>query len=174
MQLELNFSIVLNPAPEQNLMVGDRVKRKGDPYSIYEVIEIAAGIANLKSIALGPSRRSKDLNAPLFNLIVVPVETVLEQMPPLNSVVLEQVNEQSAPEQFAQWIERYSPSNRKGYVYYRYVWMQGRKLHHIHIPGNVNGPTARRNYLEVELALAMGKAPGEISLLIKLWRKRID
>ena len=205
MQLEINFAVELNPAPVQHLMVGDRVKRHSDPYSIYEVTEIENGIANLKSIACGTGRRIKDLNAPLFNLTVVPVEfvleqvppdnpvvleqvppdssvvleqvppdnpVVLEQVPPDNPVVLEQVLEQSAPEQNPHWIESYSPTKRKGYNYYRYVWMQGRKLHHIHIRGNVNGPIARRNYLEVELAIAMGKAPKEIEQLIKSWRQR--
>lgn len=185
-QLTLDLTTVIAPinsAPEQHLMVGDRVKRKGDPYSIYEVAEVAAGIANLKSIACTPGVVVKDLNAPLFSLILIPVETVLEQLPSDNPVelaqvlpdsksVLEQELDQSAPEQKPHWIESYSPANRKGYNYYRYVWMQGRKLHHIHIPGNVNGPIARRNYLEVELAIAMRKCPSVIEQLIKSWRHR--
>ena len=175
-QLTLDLTAIAptKSAPEQHLMVGDRVKRKGDPCSIYEVAEVAAGIANLSVIASGPGKIITNLNAPLTSLILIPVETVLEQVPPDNQVVLEQVLEQSAPEQKPHWIESYSPGNKKAYNYYRYVWMQGRKLRHIHIPGNVNGPTARRNYLEVELAIAMGKAPSVIEQLIKSWKKKID
>ena len=148
------------------------MKRHNDPHSIYEIAEIAAGIANLRIIACVPGTKVKDLNAPLFNLIVLPVETVLEQLPPVTSVVLEQTVLTPAPEQKPHWIESYSPANRPGYCYYRYVWMQGRKLHHKQIPGNVNGSKARRNYLEVELAIAMKKPPGEIEQLIKSWRKK--
>ena len=161
MQLELNFAVVLNSAPVQHLMVGDRVQLRGDPYSVYEVVEIAAGIASVTCIVCSPGRSIRNMNAPLVNLILLPaVETVLEQ-----------VKEQSAPEQKPHWIESYSPTNRPGYHYYRYVWMEGRKLHHKHIPGNVNGPTARRNYLEVDLAIAMKKPPCEIEQLIKSWRQ---
>ena len=183
-QLTLDLTAIApsNSAPVQHLMVGDRVKRHSDPCSIYEVVEIGAGIANVKSIAPGPGTRVNDLNVPLFNLTLAPVETVLEQVSPDNKSVLEQVLKQSAPEQTdieqtdieqtSHWIESYSPANRPGYYYYRYVWMQGRKLHHKHIPGNVNGPIARRNYLEVELAIAMKKPPNEIEQLIKSWRQR--
>ncbi len=71
--------------------------------------------------------------------------------------VLEQVNIATAPSHFHHfvlkefdhpqksapehnhWVEEYSPSNRPGNLYYRYVWMEGRKLHHMHIRGGQVG-----------------------------------
>ncbi len=74
--------------------------------------------------------------------------------------------QKSAPEH-NHWIEEYSPSNRPGNFYYRYVWMEGRKLHHMHIRGgHVGKPRAIRGREEVLRAIANGKEPGAIIKII--------
>lgn len=65
------------------------------------------------------------------------------------------------------WVETYTPSNCDKYEYYRYVWMEGRKLRHRHIPGgNIKSSTSRALRLFVECAIASGKSPTEIVQLI--------
>lgn len=65
------------------------------------------------------------------------------------------------------WVETYAPSNCDKYEYYRYVWMEGQKLRHRHIPGgNINSPTSRAARLFVLCAIASGKSPTEIVQLI--------
>lgn len=76
-----------------------------------------------------------------------------------------------ATEQFCHWAKPYSPSNRKDHIYYRYTWMEGRKLRHKHIPGgNIYSPKAQRNLLEVKLAIARHRSPQEIERLIKSFK----
>lgn len=78
----------------------------------------------------------------------------------------------SAPEQ-KHWVEAYSPGNRKGYSYYRYLWMEGRKLRHVHIPGgNTASAVALARIQEIERAIAAGWWPTEIEELIKTWRHK--
>lgn len=78
--------------------------------------------------------------------------------------------EQLTPEQ-PHWVETYSPSNRKNHSYYRYVWMDGQRMHHIHIPGgNTKSDRAISNKTEVERAIALGMWASEIEDLIKSWR----
>lgn len=112
-----------------------------------------------------------DFNRLLNQSAVAPEQkSVLEQ----NKSVLEQTNcalVKSAPEQ-KQWLETYSPSTRRAYSYYRYVWMEGRKLSHIHIPGgNTESPIASRRATEVERWINLGRSPQKIQDLIKSWRK---
>lgn len=65
------------------------------------------------------------------------------------------------------WVETYSPSNCDRYQYFRYVWMEGQKLRHRHIPGgNINSPQSRAARLFVCCAIASGKSPTEIVSLI--------
>jgi hypothetical protein len=72
-----------------------------------------------------------------------------------------------APEQ-THWVETYSPSKRKAYSYYRYVWMEGRKLRHRHLPGgNVDSPRAMQLKERVELAIAARMSPAMIEQLIE-------
>lgn len=72
-----------------------------------------------------------------------------------------------APEQI-HWIETYSPGKRKGYSYYRYVWMEGRKLRHMHLPGgNVDNPKAIALKERVEEAMGAGWPPSAVEQLIK-------
>lgn len=81
-------------------------------------------------------------------------------------VVLEQPLTSSAPEQ-KHWIETYSPSKRKAYYYYRYVWMEGRQLKHKHLPGgNNSSPKAIAIKELVENAIAQGNSPTQIITLI--------
>lgn len=66
------------------------------------------------------------------------------------------------------WVETYSPSKRKGYTYYRYVWIDGGKLKHLHLPGgNVKSSAAIALKEKVEDAIASGMSSKEIEQLIK-------
>lgn len=66
------------------------------------------------------------------------------------------------------WVETYSPSKRKGYTYYRYVWVDSGKLKHLHLPGgNVKSPLAVALKEKVENAIALSKSPATIEQLIK-------
>ncbi len=92
--------------------------------------------------------------------------------------VLEQVNIATAPEQLNHvqklapehnhWVEKYSPSNRPGNFYYRYVWRKGGKLHHMHIRGgHVGKPRAIEMKDKVLNAIAQGEHPEKIVRLIR-------
>lgn len=89
-----------------------------------------------------------------------------------DSTVLEQVNK-TAPEQ-CHWVEKYKVIRyHKEHYYYRYVWMSGRKLHHVHIGGgNVRSQAANENREAVEIAISDGLEPKEIEKLIRSWRDR--
>lgn len=106
--------------------------------------------------------------------------TVKEQVTPdtedtsnHDSSVLEQAKSDTAkpaPEQ-SHWIEKY-PVTRYGkeHYYYRYLWMSGRKIHHVHIPGgNVESAIAKSRKSQVEAAIADGATPVEIKQLIRSW-----
>lgn len=94
-------------------------------------------------------------------------KSVLEQP---SCAVVKSAPEQSAPEQ-KHWVETYSPSKRKDYSYYRYVWMDGRRLRHIHIPGgNIHSAIVLYRKTEVEKAIALSMWASEIEDLIKSWR----
>ena len=72
----------------------------------------------------------------------------------------------SAPEQ-KHWVETYSPSKRKAYYYYRYVWMEGRQLRHKHLKGGNNSSPKAKSIKElVDRAIAQGNSPTEIIALI--------
>lgn len=81
-------------------------------------------------------------------------------------VVLEQPRA-SAPEQ-KHWVETYSPSTRKSHSYYRYVWMEGRTLKHLHLRGG-SSTSDRAIALKEKVmdAIALGTSPQEIVKLIK-------
>lgn len=103
--------------------------------------------------------------------------TVLEQTPiaqEADSNVLEQAisdTAKSAPEQ-SHWVEKYTVVRYGSqHYYYRYLWMSGRKLHHVHIPGgNVRSSMAIQRKQMVEIAIAAGKPPREIEKMIHSWR----
>jgi hypothetical protein len=107
------------------------------------------------------------------DIVLEQEKSVLEQ----EKSVLEQkecapVAVESAPEQ-KHWVEAYSPSNRKGYSYYRYLWMEGRKIRHVHIPGgNTKRPLTLIRKQEIERAITAGWWPIEIEELIKSWRHK--
>lgn len=95
------------------------------------------------------------------------INTVLEQDKPNTN--------KSAPEQ-SHWVEKYTVV-RYGteHYYYRYLWMEGRKLHHIHIPGgNWRSPIAIARKVEIETAIASGQSPVDIEKLIHSWRNNND
>ena len=85
---------------------------------------------------------------------------------PEQKVVLEQPPIPSAPEQ-KHWVEIYTGSKRKAYYYYRYVWMEGRKLHHVHISGAASSLKAKSTKQLVEDAIALGLYPTQIITLIQ-------
>jgi hypothetical protein len=107
--------------------------------------------------------------------------TVLEQVTSdteersnLDYCVLEQAKsdtKQSAPEQ-CHWVEKYTVTRHsKEHYYYRYLWMAGRKIHHIHIPGgNSQSAIAKNRKSEIEIAIADGDTPAEIQNLIHSWK----
>ncbi|MEH2279236.1 MAG: hypothetical protein V7K40_31735 [Nostoc sp.] len=69
------------------------------------------------------------------------------------------------------WLETYCPSNRKDNHYYRYCWKTGTKIKHRHISGgNVRSRLAKFRKQQVEIAIASGRSPSEIDLLIHSWR----
>lgn len=65
------------------------------------------------------------------------------------------------------WTEKYwvQRCGRK-YWYWRYCWMDGRKIHRRYI-GSVNSPLARDRKLAIEEAINFGRSPKEIQQLIK-------
>lgn len=69
------------------------------------------------------------------------------------------------------WVEKYwvERSGNK-YWYYRYMWMEGRKLHRVYI-GSENSPRAKRKKQAVEFAIADGQTPTEIKKLIQQQRE---
>ncbi|RAM48059.1 MAG: hypothetical protein C6Y22_29980, partial [Hapalosiphonaceae cyanobacterium JJU2] len=85
--------------------------------------------------------------------------------------VREQVNYNTAPEHtyFApeqtHWVEKYwVKRGNKKYDYYRYCWMEGRKIRRIHI-GSVDSRRAKEIKVAVLCAIAEGKSPIEIKLI---------
>lgn len=76
-----------------------------------------------------------------------------------------------APEH-THWVEKYwvKRGNSK-HNYYRYCWMEGRKIHHCHISGgSITSPLAVQRRAVVETAIADGKLPCEIEKLIRGWK----
>ncbi|MBN3892514.1 MAG: hypothetical protein HWQ43_26340, partial [Nostoc sp. JL31] len=68
----------------------------------------------------------------------------------------------SAPQHDTHWIEEYwveRCSNK--YWYYRYCWMQGRKIHRRYL-GSVDSAIAKRKKADVEIAISDGQSPQEI------------
>jgi hypothetical protein len=61
------------------------------------------------------------------------------------------------------WVQRCG----KKYYYWRYCWMEGRKIHHCHI-GSVRSLKALGKYLKVERAIAHAQSsPHQIKQIIK-------
>ena len=77
--------------------------------------------------------------------------------------------QKSAPQHDTHWIEEYwveRCSNK--YWYYRYCWMQGRKIHRRYL-GSVNSKLARHKKADVEVWISDGQSPAEIQRLIQCW-----
>ncbi|QSJ18752.1 hypothetical protein JYQ62_08330 [Nostoc sp. UHCC 0702] len=74
---------------------------------------------------------------------------------------------QVAPEH-THWVEEYwVQRGTKKHKYFRYCWMEGRKIRHCHIGGgNVKSRLAQQRKAAVEFALADGQTPSEIEKLI--------
>jgi hypothetical protein len=63
------------------------------------------------------------------------------------------------------WVER----GTNKYWYYRYTWMEGRKLHRVYI-GSVTSNKAKSKKQAVEKAILDGQSPQEIIALIRSFR----
>ncbi|HLO84910.1 MAG TPA: hypothetical protein VK203_07845 [Nostocaceae cyanobacterium] len=119
------------------------------------------------SIKTAPEQNSSVLEQ---NCAVVEtaINHVLEQnQDDTNSVNCAVVN--SAPEQkISHWLEKYPVTRGSNqYWYYRYCWMEGRKIHHIHIPGgNINSTVARNRKQRVEEAIRAGESPADIKKIL--------
>lgn len=75
----------------------------------------------------------------------------------------------SAPQHDTHWIEEYwveRCSNK--YWYYRYCWMQGRKIHRCYL-GSVNSKLAKHKKADIEVWISDGQSPAEIQNLIQSW-----
>lgn len=71
------------------------------------------------------------------------------------------------------WVETYAPSNCDKYEYYRYVWMEGQKLRHRHIPGgNIHATRATALKNKVDWAIAQKLSPNAIVEIIKSSTRR--
>ncbi|RUT08435.1 hypothetical protein DSM106972_016030 [Dulcicalothrix desertica PCC 7102] len=71
-------------------------------------------------------------------------------------------NQKPGQKQVTHWVEPYWVERAaKKYKYYRYCWMQGRKINRIHI-GSVNSNVAKERRHEVLQLISTGKLPGEI------------
>lgn len=70
-----------------------------------------------------------------------------------------------APEQI-HWTEQYwVERNHKKYYYWRYCWMEGRKIRRCHI-GSVRSHTALLKKEAVVRAIALGQSPQEIKQIV--------
>ena len=109
---------------------------------------------------------SKELESPKYVLEQVKQETLKSAPEKTKQEILE-----SAPEQkqlINHWVEEYFPSNRKRYKYFRYCWMVGRKINHIHIRGgNAATPLARCRKEYIQRQILTGSSPDEILQIIK-------
>lgn len=84
-------------------------------------------------------------------------KTVLEQNRPVESAPEQTLDLSSQTTTLKQphWVETYSPSTRKNHFYYRYCWMEGRKLHHKHVSGgSTASPKANALKEAIEKAIA--------------------
>lgn len=95
----------------------------------------------------------------------VALDTTEAQKP--DNCVREQVNlDTFAPEQI-HWTEEYwVERNHTKYYYWRYCWMEGRKIRRCHI-GSVRSLKALGKYEAVVEAIATGASPHQIKQLIK-------
>lgn len=88
----------------------------------------------------------------------------------VGSLVGEQVKQDTkkfAPQHdTAHWVEKYwVQRGANKYWYYRYMWMQGRKINRVYI-GSTLKPSAQRKKEAVEQAIADGLLPSQIKQMI--------
>lgn len=67
------------------------------------------------------------------------------------------------------WTETYTVRRGdKKHLYYRYCWMDGRKIYHVHLPGgNTMSDRARALFNRVTAGIKKGDTPTKIKALIK-------
>ena len=110
---------------------------------------------------------------PQIKTIHDPYWDELETQAPPSPIPYRSVREQAtldtekvAPEHI-HWLEEYwVERSSKKYYYWRYCWMEGRKIRRCHI-GSVRSLKALGKYQAVEEAIALGQAPQKIKQLIK-------
>ncbi|MEH2080212.1 MAG: DUF4102 domain-containing protein [Nostoc sp.] len=99
-------------------------------------------------------------------------EQILESESPCKNVGEQVVTDtlKSAPQHDTHWIEEYWVERcSHKYWYYRYCWMQGRKIHRRYL-GSVNSVIAKNKKADVEIAISDGHSPQEIEKLIRQQR----
>jgi hypothetical protein len=100
-----------------------------------------------------------------------PCNSVGEQVTPDTLKVAHQHDAQlylpHTEEIFTHWVERYwVERGTKKYWYYRYTWMEGRKLHRVYI-GSITSNKAKAKKQAAEYAILDGQSPHEIKQLIR-------
>lgn len=69
--------------------------------------------------------------------------------------------------QHTHWLEQYDVTRcKKKYYYWRYCWMEGRKIKRQYI-GSIHSGAAKEKYQEVKIAIGRGDSPTQIVDYIK-------
>jgi len=83
-----------------------------------------------------------------------------------------QTDTQKVAPQQCHWLEKYwVERHTKKYYYWRYCWMEKRKIKRCYI-GSVNCNSAKRKYADIVWAIADGQLPHEIKQMIGGWSVR--
>ncbi|MGB6302086.1 MAG: hypothetical protein WBF90_38760 [Rivularia sp. (in: cyanobacteria)] len=129
------------------------------PKCVREQVTFDAESSNIDLSPQSPSQNSK------------PEKTdSIQVAPEHSSCVREQLIDKSAPEHKQlgiQWVEEYwVKRSGKRHYYYRFCWMDGRKIRHKHIGGgNSSNPTATYRKLIVEMSLGTKSTKEMIALI---------
>lgn len=78
-----------------------------------------------------------------------------------------QNNTQKVAPQQCHWLEKYwVERHNKKYYYWRYCWMEGRKIKRCYI-GSINSGSAKRKYADVAFAIEDGESPEQIQIMVR-------
>ncbi|BAY15713.1 hypothetical protein NIES21_15320 [Anabaenopsis circularis NIES-21] len=84
-----------------------------------------------------------------------------------NTDVREQLKTNQVAPEHTHWIEEYWVKRcGKKHYYYRYCWMEGRKINRCHL-GSLRSHQGREKKQAVEFAIADGQTPQEIKLMLR-------
>ncbi len=129
-----------------------------------EIFDIGVEIAHQQRCFVGEQ----------FSFVTYPYKSVGEQVTLTTSKFAHQHDtksyDQHTEDNPTHWIEKYWVE-RVGnkYWYYRYTWMEGRKMHRVYI-GSVRSPKAQLKKQAVMEAIALELSPQEIKQLIRGWK----